>query len=501
MPDFPPDDLSVEVLAWYDEVFPSTTGHAFRRRTADDRDQIADERADVAVWYGRWILLWQSSLHADSDARRRMENLKHRLYEWITTGQPPVLDPPVPGPTPSPGPIPPGPTPGPSPQPLTSADVERLVFEMRPGPAAGRIEDFQRRVLDWVAARDPRWGRHRRPNGALPADILAFDVPALGKPYQIFDFVVGSSGDTPSPGWLDQTLTMEPGSTFSPWTSAPSPSGRLRVSDRWLVYPDGRPFLWAGCTSFDLPVRVGRDGDLSWVRWLAAERYTIARIVPASLFRTRRSLEEGRRWLPPTLDALQAVGLYAEVVTLVDTGWEYYNLSRDEMRAYVRDIAAICARYPMTVDELGSELSHPSQSRALEDVDFLFELMEIAKREAPDLLVSVGSTHGGEEFRLTQGDYITVHSDRRIQDPDANVFTLVGLQNRMGKPVIDDEPERSDDWPGGAEYARIQGDSARRRGLAGSTLHLQAGLEAKVSQLGAQQEEGTRLFVQAMRGE
>jgi hypothetical protein len=59
-------------------------------------------------------------------------------------------------------------------------------------------------------------GLHLRPNGRISHDIVALNIPALGlgQPHQIADVVVASTGPNPSRGCLDQTATIESGSTF-----------------------------------------------------------------------------------------------------------------------------------------------------------------------------------------------------------------------------------------------------------------------------------------------
>jgi len=61
---------------------------------------------------------------------------------------------------------------------------------------------------------NPLVGLHHRPNGKISHDIVALNIPAQGQPHQIADVVVASTGPNPSIGCIDQTATIESGSTF-----------------------------------------------------------------------------------------------------------------------------------------------------------------------------------------------------------------------------------------------------------------------------------------------
>ena len=88
------------------------------------------------------------------------------------------------------------------------------MFSTSPGPAPADPGPFRDRVLE--RANDPNWGYHRRPNGRVSEDIIAWNAPG-GSPHWIWDMVSGSTGGSPSPAWNDVTGTIEPGSVFVPF--------------------------------------------------------------------------------------------------------------------------------------------------------------------------------------------------------------------------------------------------------------------------------------------
>lgn len=370
-------------------------------------------------------------------------------------------------------------------------DMRTLVLSGRAGqPAPHQGRAFVERVVR--EANDPRWGLHQRPNGVISTDILAWNVT----PYRIFDVIVDEEGarDATAPTWQGG-IEIEPGSRFLPIlhrVPARINLPRLRVDGRRFVRPDGTPFVWAGATSFDFPVRVA-DGDERWADWLAAEGFTVARIITASVYRRPRTMDEGLWLLPPALEALAARGLYAEVVVLCDSA--QMGLTPRLMRDYVAEVAAICADHPHTVLEAANENTHGGQHRELADPVLLAEF----RARVPDVVpFSAGSTHGGEAPRWTQGTYMTHHPDRSLS-PERNAEIMA----QAPLAIVDDESigiaatARAGSRVNDPDYGARQARAARQHGLAGVTLHLEAGIDARVDQLDDVQREAARRFIAA----
>lgn len=278
---------------------------------------------------------------------------------------------------------------------------------------------------------------------------------------------------------------------------------RLRVEGTRFVHQDGTPFHWRGATAFDLPSRIAL-GDLRFLDWLAAEGFTLARIVVATVYRDLpRSLSEGRRQLGPCLEALAARGMYAEVVALCDTGPEppNFNLTAAQMVDHVEGVGAICEAHPNAIVELFNERDHGTHASIVTDNRFVESLRALITASIP---VCLGSSGGGGLPFSYEGDYLTVHTARDIE-PEGNGAELAAMQAEHGKPVINDEPQPVSEIPPSRgdrrtdpEYGALLAAAARRHGIAGVTYHFDAGLGADVDRLGPIQREAARRFLAAI---
>lgn len=257
----------------------------------------------------------------------------------------------------------------------------------------------------------------------------------------------------------------------------------------------GDTFQWIGVTAFDLPRRVA-EGDRSYLDWAADTGFTILRVVPASKFRTERTLDEGVAELGPFLDAAATRGLYAEVVIGVDT--RLYGLTEAQFVAYAERIARVVNAKGNAVIEVANEIGHATQQDYLASVHVQRHVLSLFTVPG-----SAGSTHGGQAPRWDAGAFLTHHADRRLS-PMVAAAAAAAIQARIAKPVVLDEHLGIGpvDIPGSrtsnARYALEQAQAARRYGLP-TTLHLDAGLEAYASRLSGVEREAARLFVEEMR--
>jgi hypothetical protein len=140
----------------------------------------------------------------------------------------------VPAPVPAPVPVPVPPVAlVPAPEVPVPEPTPDFVLAMRarvlatPPPAPHQARAW---IVDIIrAVGDPRWGVHQNPglpDGTGAQDILALNIPAHGKPHQIFDVVADEDGASGSPRvvWQDVTTTMREGGRFVPvLTSQPVP--------------------------------------------------------------------------------------------------------------------------------------------------------------------------------------------------------------------------------------------------------------------------------------
>lgn len=379
-------------------------------------------------------------------------------------------------------PVEPSDTPGPVDPPPPTFDKEKVKEET--------IASAASLVKSMIGVDDPqgcreqwdRFGPDWLPSVPEVADgaILRFH----GVPVETIDaFLPAALAET-------KRLRVKAGYACGP-ASAPVPSiERVRVNGLKWETVSGKPWQWRGCTAFDLPYRIGKLGDFAFADWLAEQRFTIARIVPATVYRQPRTLKEGIAWLRPTLRALQQRGLWAEVTTLVDTGpgGNQYDMSADDMRAYVAEIGAICAEFTNTIMELANENGHVQNQNSLllTNEDFCAELRALVPAH---VMVSHGS-HGGDQMQIDDGNYVTIH-EARDKTPEANAAIWSPYQfDAIRRPLVRDEPigvaevavpnKRTND----PAYGGRLGASTRQRGLGGATLHLEAGLTADVALLG-----------------
>jgi hypothetical protein len=262
---------------------------------------------------------------------------------------------------------------------------------------------------------------------------------------------------------------------------------RLHVEGRQFVAEDGSEFVWRGATAFRLVhmLALGQDTEVdAYLDWCAANGVSIVRVLSTAWNLFRLDATAGRRLLPVLLDKAEARGLYVEVVALVDTKAQMYA-----WQPHVQEIGSICAVHPACLVEMGNELDpiHPTQDDRLGDPAIVAELRKLI----PDnVLVSLGSSHGPTADGSTKfmgGDYGTVHEDRADGD---NGWRWVRHRNdtrelaeRVGKPIVGDEPRRDDLAPDKhfafAVLARING--------LGDTFHYAGGMQGQVP-MGAELE-------------
>lgn len=398
----------------------------------------------------------------------------------------------------------PSPTPGPS-SPVSrelSIDEARDIVQGTPGLGPGTGAETQARALDRLhAAGDRRWGLHQDGlTGNRAHDIVALNVRRGPSPHQLFDFISGVEGPSPGWAWTDQTGTERAGSTFVPWTRRAT---RLTVQGTTFLR-DGAPVRLAGLTSFDLGVRL-RDGDARWLTVLEQLRDQVpptvavyARVVPASLYRTSRTLAEGRAMLPPVLEALAARGIYAEV-TFADS--KDYGLTGDQILAEIDALAFICAQHANCFFESTNEVDHATVADEFGDSSFR---RAVIARMPDGVPASAGSSHGGEDPRYAEGHYLTHHAPRG-PPPESNAATMAAAQRQHGKPVLDDEPlgiaevRRPGSREADPELAYRQARAAVVEGLAGTLLHLDAGLTSNVDLLGPVQRAALERFAEGLR--
>src|SRR6185369_10882717 len=152
--------------------------------------------------------------------------------------------------------------------------------------------------------------------------------------------------------------------------------------------------------------------------------------------------EEGLAALPRALALARRCGLHLEVVGLADT--RSYTFDH---RAHIQALGAICATAGNAFLEIANEPVHATQRDEVGNPQFLQELRKLVPSS---VMVALGAAHGDddESDAFVGADYVTVHGARGDGD---NGWRFVrhtneqrALSERVGKPVVNDEPRRDD---------------------------------------------------------
>lgn len=250
----------------------------------------------------------------------------------------------------------------------------------------------------------------------------------------------------------------------------------LRISGTRFLKADGSVFEWRGITAFRLLefVAHGREAEAdAYLKWAASKTLNIVRVLAIADGIFQLSPADGQRALPRLLEIAQKHGVHVEVVALTGT-----TVIDVDMRAHVKAIGEICARYPNALLELANEPGHPTQSRAVHDPATLQSLAQVVPKQVP---LALGSVEYGEGFAA--GTYVTWHAPRTARWY-SDISEGAALVKRFNKPVVSDEPIGAADHavPGRRDnnpaHFRQAAAAIRRAGL-GATFHYDGGVQAK----------------------
>ncbi len=257
---------------------------------------------------------------------------------------------------------------------------------------------------------------------------------------------------------------------------------RLRLAGRHgLVDPQGQPVPWQSVTGFQVVELVahGREGEAArFLASLGPANSARVLLMAANLFNL--SPAEGLAALPATLRLAEQTGRYLELVVLADTG-SYPDV---DYRAVAVQAAAVCQASPAcALLEIGNELwpLHGTQAKALGELGYLLALRDAMRAAAPDVPISLGSTHADqdESDRMRDGDYLTIHGARDDGDEGwrwvRHTNEQRALADRVDRWAINDEPRRDD-----LDCGRQVGIALLARLFSlGDTFHARAGLFAQ----------------------
>jgi hypothetical protein len=201
---------------------------------------------------------------------------------------------------------------------------------------------------------------------------------------------------------------------------------------------------------------------------------TVARVLTMAWNLFRLDAEQGRAALPRLLDLAGTHGVHLEVVALADTA----SYAFDRRRTSRRSARPARCRRPAAV-ELANEPIHPTQAPDVGDPAYLRELAKSIPSNVLRALGPAGATIAEADTRFVDGsDYMPIHEER--QDDGSGVRwvrhlnDLREISEQVGKPVVNDEPQRDDmsrdNHFGAGALTRIFG--------LGDTFHSQGGLQA-----------------------
>jgi len=267
-------------------------------------------------------------------------------------------------------------------------------------------------------------------------------------------------------------------------TQEPDECGRLQVRGRLIVCETGAPFRWRGVTGFRLVHQLATGdeaGARRYLEWARMTGFNLVRVLSTAGVLFDLPPDAGLAALPAALDLARAHGLYVEVVAVVDSAVRRYDWT-----AHARAVAGRCAAAVNCVFEFANEPGHGTQHERLHD-------MIVVDREASQavdglsILWTAGPSWERDDAAEPSGAFVVRHL-ARDDGPWENVsglHRLAALSERLGKPVVSNEPIGFDEVHGDVTGRQRTDacDVATAFGALGrvlevpTTLHLQAGLQ------------------------
>lgn len=344
----------------------------------------------------------------------------------------------------------------------------------------------------------PAWGQKRRSMGApVSAGAIAMQQ---GDGMHVWDILIGTATGAP---------TLSDGEYFWVTDQMFWPVEPVDHLTEVRGPPTDRPAIatpFRGITSFDVAARL-QAGDRRWIDQVLVPTKLTARVVVyangLNAPRISRDAAAGLVQIELLLKEFVALGLKGQFVLLCNTAVDQWT--REQGLDMIRKENALFVRYASAVAglQIGNENSHGIEMPWMTDVTFLQAAEDLIDKRFP---VAWGAGHGGEGVSIAGGSYLVHHADRGLT-PDENGAIMAAAQAIAKRPVIDDEPlgiaepdrvagrQRTAD----PQYARRQAEAAKKHGLGGSTLHIDAGLTANVDELGPVQRAAIEAFMAATK--
>lgn len=226
---------------------------------------------------------------------------------------------------------------------------------------------------------------------------------------------------------------------------------RIRLQGRrGMADAAGRLVSWRSTTGFQIVEQMAHGREADAVRFLqSTKRANASRVLLMAVNLFNLSPSDGLSALPATLRMAEQQGRWLGVTVLADTKF-YPDL---DYRAMAVQAAAICQASPACpAMEIGNELwsLHSTQASALGSLSYLLSIRDAMKAVAPDVAISLGSTHADqdESDRMRDGDFLTIHGARDDGDEGWRWVRHSNEQRALADAVnrwaINDEPRRDD---------------------------------------------------------
>ncbi len=361
------------------------------------------------------------------------------------------------------------------------------------------VDDCVRRLRD----RDKRWHHLTKRPEQNNVDLHAVDyilyVQDSG-PSSGVDIISGSGEAGASITWQPEEVARYAATDGV----VPEPFSPSRVE---------RPVLptLRGMTGFDFGTffdpnivdkAAARDKAATWLAIHKQYNLPVVRIVAQSVFRTPRSLTDGRVQLDAALAFLAGTGCKALVDINCDTG--QYAMDRMAIIDNTAAVNDIMVRHLPVVAAaaLCNENFNWNESPLMGNRLFLKRLDSLVDARIPLAWGVVGGFYGEETS--AGGSWIAHHADRG-KAPEENGQIMATLKSRYGKPVMDREQigfaavaipgKRYSD----VAFAKRLGVVARERNLS-FIFHTEAGLTADAAKFGPEHHLAAKALTEGLAG-
>ena len=217
------------------------------------------------------------------------------------------------------------------------------------------------------------------------------------------------------------------------------PTPRLHVEGDYFADPTGKRVRLAlddGLTLLTLSPEA-RDKKLDEIK---ANGFGGFRVFSGTLTWAGQTVESARANLPGLLTAAIQRGLYVLVTINTDSGTGY------DVKFHTEHVVQLLTTFSNTIAECANEYYHPTQSKDVNDVEWLFQMCTAAFK-GTNVPWAIGAPSFDEPtpegtWPIPSGDFITSHLDRSRDtwNQVRRVRELYAIKEVARKPVFNSEP-------------------------------------------------------------